>query len=122
MQPFATSIMKRVATAIAMVLFIAALPAAGVCCVAKPACNMAGMQASMPCCAETCMITSPNPGRGRDATLTTAPSGLSGRDSAVMNSAPVLPANVASVVIPTEHAASGFAVPDPVLLNRQFRI
>ncbi len=119
-QPFATSIMKRVATAIALVMFIAALPVAGVCCVAKPACKMAGMRASMPCCAGTCTIRGSNPGLDRDATLTTAPSRLSGADSSV--AVPVLPIAAAIVATTTEPAASGFAAPDPVLLNAQFRI
>src|SRR4051812_38552230 len=64
---------RPLATSIVLMLFVAAIPAATICCVDRTACDTT-MQASMPCCAGSCTMTAPNPGHDNDAALTAAPS------------------------------------------------
>ncbi len=44
----------RDGVALAVILFVTAMPAAAVCCLGKTSMPMASMHAAMPCCAENC--------------------------------------------------------------------
>lgn len=119
-----TSNMKRFATpvAVALVVFITALPAAAACCVIQPAGGPASMHASMPCCAETCNITTPKTNRDHDVTLSPASSPLQPLQATLA----VFPTAVVSSPLavagdPQESAAHGSA-PPTFVANHQFRI
>ncbi len=100
-------------------LFVAALPAATICCVDKASCETT-MQASMPCCAGSCTMTNPKTSHENDATLSVAPSLRIETGPAVVIAAPAINVKVSIVIAANDH--QGFSPPPPILLNEQFRI
>lgn len=121
MHPLATSIAKRLATTVALMLFVGTLPVAMICCVVQPICTTTAMQASMPCCAGSCTMSRQNRSHDNEATLTAAPSLRAGTGPAVAIVAAV-PVKVSIVIASNDHLADGFSPPPPTLLNEQFRI
>jgi len=119
--PLAISIAKRLATTVALMLFVGTLPAATLCCVDQPVCTTTSMQASMPCCAGSCTMSRQNRGHDNDATLTAAPSPKAGTGSVVAIVA-AMPVRVSIVIASNDHQADGFSPRPPILLNEQFRI
>jgi hypothetical protein len=119
-----TSITRRFATAaaVALVLFITALPAAAACCLGKPNRKAVSMHALMPCCAGTCNLTTPNTNRDRDISLTSTHSPeqplqvMAGADA--LGSKPIKTALDDS----SERTVDRVAAPPPFLLHGQFRI
>jgi hypothetical protein len=61
------------AFAIALVLFVSAVPAAAACCLGKSSATPV-MHASMPCCAGSCRLASSGPTRDNDINVISAPS------------------------------------------------
>lgn len=121
MHPLATSIAKRLATTVALMLFVGTLPVAMLCCVDQPIRTTTAMQASMPCCAGSCTMSRPTRGHDNDATLTTAPS-LNGGTGPAVAIAAAVPVKVSIVIASNDHLADGFSPPPLILLNEQFRI
>jgi hypothetical protein len=119
--PLATSIAKRLATTVALMLFVGTLPVAMICCVDQTICTTTAMHASMPCCAGSCTMSRQNRGHDNDATLTATPSLRAGTGSAVAIVAAV-PVKVSIVMASNDHLADGFSPSPPILLNEQFRI
>ena len=115
---------KRLATAVALaiVLFATVLPGAAACCMVKPDSKTAAMRAAMPCCAESCTMSSPSSSRDKDAALTPAqaPQTVASTALAITPASPT--ATVATVATPDESAFHDFAAPPPFLVNSQFRI
>lgn len=114
----------RFATAVvaALLVFVIAIPAVGVCCVAKPDSRMAAMHASMPCCADRCTLTSSNGAGNHDFTAISAPS----PDTAVVVVATIAeflsPANASLANVLIGQSSDAFSPPPPFLLHSQFRI
>ena len=121
MHPLATSIAKRLATTVALMLFVGTLPVAMFCCVDQPICTTTTMQASMPCCAGSCTMSRQTRGHDNDATLTAAPSLKAGTSPAAAIAA-AMPLKISIVVASNSHLAEGFSPPPLILLNEQFRI
>ncbi len=109
--------------AIALILFVAALPAAAACGVGTNACTASSMHASMPCCAQGCSkLNAPDTNRRPDIALTATPSPLQPlqvvADAAVVVAEPI----GTGFDRPDGLTAGEFSDPPPFLLHRQFRI
>lgn len=111
--------MRPLATLIAVILFVATLPAFTLCCVDQPICTTT-MQASMPCCAGSCTMSRPGRVHDNDVTLTAAPSLKI--DTGAVAIVAAVPVKVSIVMASNDHQADGFSPPPPILLNEQFRI
>jgi hypothetical protein len=117
---------KRLGAAIAaaVVLFVMAMPAAAGCCVGTGG-KTASMQASMPCCNESCTMSSPKGDRDRDVAVTADPSPQidagAGVDIVVSDGAATHSATVIVLTV-SEHARTDFSPPAPFLAHAQFRI
>jgi hypothetical protein len=121
-----TSMTKRLGAAIAaaVVLFVMAMPAAAVCCVGTGD-RTASMQASMPCCNESCTMSSPKGDRDHDVAVAADPSPevAAGADAGVVVVAPATAGStVATCSLASEHARINFSPPPPFLVHSQFRI
>jgi hypothetical protein len=117
--------MKRLTAVVvvALLVFVAAFPAVGACCISKRAGGAATMHASMPCCADSCRLSNPDKNSdSRDVTLAPAPStgktvpGLAALQA--LASVAVAPASDATI----DGSPYAFCQPPPFLLHRQFRI
>jgi hypothetical protein len=114
----------RLATAVvvSLLVFATAVPAVGMCCVAKPGNRMAAMHASMPCCAEHCKLSSPDAAHNRDLTAITAPEGNTASAAVAATAELASPASASIAVPATGQSLDAFSPPPPFLLNSQFRI
>jgi hypothetical protein len=119
---FVTSIMKRLATTVALMLFVGTLPAAMLCCIDQQACTTMVMQAPMPCCAGSCTMAKPDRAHDNEATLTAAPALKIGAGLAVGVVAQAIPGKVWIAIASNDRHADRFFPPPPILLNEQFRI
>jgi|GEM_PF-966913 len=113
---------KRLVTAVALtvLLFATALPGAAACCLGKPD-STAAMHASMPCCAETCTMSSANSSHDNDVALA-APSPQVATGPGVAVGFTATAATITTVSTATEHTRNDFSAPPPFLAHAQFRI
>lgn len=124
MSPRKTSTSARLATAFlaALLVFVVAVPTVGACCVTKPGIKMAAMHASMPCCAERCVLTTSKAASNHDVTAISAPA----PETAVVvvvtlaNASATADASAGHAAI--EPSSLAFSLPPPFLLHSQFRI
>jgi hypothetical protein len=114
--------MHRFATAVAvaLVLFVAAVPAAAACCGVNPGGKMAAMHSSMSCCAESCRLTTANTNRDRDMTVGSTPPVSKPLPVVVAIAAPTSP-SIAST-FNSERTANEASAPRAFLIHQQFRI
>jgi hypothetical protein len=119
-----TATTKRLATAIAAVLFlfVTAVPAGAACCLGKPTSTMSTMQMVMACCADPCTMSNPNDSRDHDVTLTPAPPAPSAAAAVAALVTPAAASVVAGAIPANDHIFDGFSAPPPFLINSQFRI
>ena len=116
--------MTKLATAIAvaLVLFVTALPAATACCQGNRGINLQLMQASMSCCAESCPKISPSYSRDNHVTVAPSPSPEIEAAPVVATAALAIAPPLATAATATERTPDQFSAPPPFLLNAQFRI
>jgi len=107
--------------AVAVLVFVAAFPAVGACCITKAAGGAAAMHASMPCCTDGCKLSGPSKNAGdRDVTVTQAPS--PGKTVPAATAMTTFPSSLVVSEVATDCSSTAFSPPPPFLLHRQFRI
>jgi hypothetical protein len=117
---------KRLGAAIAAaaVLFVMAMPAAAACCLVTPDGAAASMHASMPCCNESCTMSSPTGDREHDVAIAAGPSPEAGAQTGpgVAVAFPATAATITTVSTAAERTRIDFSAPPPFLAHAQFRI
>jgi hypothetical protein len=110
------------AVAVALLVFVIAIPSVGACCVANPGSGIAAMHAAMPCCANHCTMADANSARGQDQTAVSTPL----PDTAVVVVVSIAdlssPANASAGCALDGQSSTEFSPPAPFLLHSQFRI
>jgi len=111
------------AVAVAVLAFVAAFPALGACCITKAADGAASVHASMPCCTESCKLSSPDKNAG-DRNVTVAPAPSPGKTVPAASAIATLSSStaVAGLDAAIDRSSDAFSHPPPFLLHRQFRI
>ena len=121
MNRLATSMIKSLATMVALTMVMAAIPVPALCCTAKPVCGMASMQPAMRCCTAPgqCGMVAPDRTGNTDNALTAASAPIAVTTSVDL---PQTPAIVTPSRATNGAMIASASAPHTFLLNAQFRI